>query len=223
MQIAMVWSFYCLVQVSTAGAFGQDAESLRELSRCLGWCQSLWGRHPESSKSQGQLLRSVFWCCHFMFTRVHDIYVYYMQCGSKILFNMTYLHTCIFCKLDITWDCYADVLYIYTLAGQKLCLLSRPTAKPFPPRILLSTWFWSISTPEKLFSLLNLKRGDNWPCHTCLNRSGTDQVMTQTFNRRKLSSYWSVTFVFFLVPRALQILPRIPHKREYLPCPPGLS
>ena len=25
----------------------------------------------------------------------------------------------------------------YTLAGQKLCLLSRPTAKPFPPRILL--------------------------------------------------------------------------------------
>ena len=54
----------------------------------------------------------------------------------------------------------------YTLAGQKLCLLSRPTAKPFPPRILLSTWFWSISTPEKLFSLLNLKRGDNWPCHT---------------------------------------------------------
>ena len=55
----------------------------------------------------------------------------------------------------------------YTLAGQKLCLLSRPTAKAFPPRILLSTWFWSMSTPEKLFSLLNLKRGDNWPCHTC--------------------------------------------------------
>ena len=24
-----------------------------------------------------------------------------------------------------------------------------------------------------------------------INRSGTDQVMTQTFNRRKLSSYWS--------------------------------
>ena len=26
-----------------------------------------------------------------------------------------------------------------TLAGQKLCLLTRPTAKPFPRRILLST------------------------------------------------------------------------------------
>ena len=53
-----------------------------------------------------------------------------------------------------------------------------------------------------------------------INRSGTDQVMTQTFNRRKLSSYWSVTFVFFLVPRALQILPQIPHKRELFSCPP---
>ena len=62
---------------------------------------------------------------------------------------------------------FGNSCYVNTLAGQKLCLLSRPTAKPFPPRILLSTWFWSISTPEKLFSLLNLKRGDNWPCHTC--------------------------------------------------------
>ena len=53
-----------------------------------------------------------------------------------------------------------------TLAGQSYA--SWPLyCKPFPPRILLSTWFWSISTPEKLFSLLNLKRGDNWPCHTC--------------------------------------------------------
>ena len=60
-----------------------------------------------------------------------------------------------------------DISATNTLAGQKLCLLTRPTAKPFPRRILLSTWFWSISTPEKLFSLLNLKRGDNWPCHTC--------------------------------------------------------
>ena len=53
-----------------------------------------------------------------------------------------------------------------------------------------------------------------------INRSGTDQVMTQTFNRRKLSSYGSVTFVFFLVPRALQILPQSPHKRELFSCPP---
>ena len=37
-----------------------------------------------------------------------------------------------------------------TLAGQKLCLLSSPTAKPFPPRILLSTWFWSFP-PLKSF------------------------------------------------------------------------
>ena len=61
-----------------------------------------------------------------------------------------------------------------TLAGQKLCLLSRPTAKPFPPRILLSTWFWLNSTPEKLFSLLNLKRGDNWPC-TPATQNGHDK------------------------------------------------
>ena len=44
--------------------------------------------------------------------------------------------------------------------------------------------------------------------------------MTQTFNWRKLSSCWSVTFVFFLVPRALQILPQIPHKRALFSCPP---
>ena len=36
--------------------------------------------------------------------------------------------------------------------------------------------------------------------------------MIHTFNKRKLSSCWSVTFVFFLARRALQILPQIPHK-----------
>ena len=49
----------------------------------------------------------------------------------------------------------------HTLAGQKLCLLSLGTANHFPifpPRILLSTWFWSISHRDKLFSLLNLNR-----------------------------------------------------------------
>ena len=65
--------------------------------------------------------------------------------------------------------------------------------KPFPPRILLSTWFWSISSREKLFSSLNLKNG--WTLTVLhlphkiymINRSGTDQVMTQTFSKRKLS------------------------------------
>ena len=58
-------------------------------------------------------------------------------------------------------------LFRNALAGQKLCLLTRPTAKPFPRRIFLLTWFWLISTPEKFFSLLNLKRDDNWLCYTC--------------------------------------------------------
>ena len=49
--------------------------------------------------------------------------------------------------------------------------------KPFPPRILLSTWFWSISTPEKLFSLSNLKQltVPHLPRKMdMINRSGTD-------------------------------------------------
>ena len=44
-------------------------------------------------------------------------------------------------------------LFRNALAGQKLCLLSRPTAKPFPPRIiLLSTWFWSWTLRQNLES-----------------------------------------------------------------------
>ena len=32
-----------------------------------------------------------------------------------------------------------------------------------------------LSTPWSLFSLLNLKRGDNWPWHTCRNAKWTDK------------------------------------------------
>ena len=46
---------------------------------------------------------------------------------------------------------------------------------PFPLRILLSTWFWSISTPEKLFSLSNLKRGEIWPVATPATQNGHDK------------------------------------------------
>ena len=53
-------------------------------------------------------------------------------------------------------------MIIYT--GQtKVMLLESSYCKP--TRILLSTW--SISTPEKLLSWLDSKRGDDWPCHTC--------------------------------------------------------
>ena len=48
-----------------------------------------------------------------------------------------------------------------------------------------------------------------------INRSGTDQVMTQTFNRRKLSSYWSIYIYIYICIYILSICPyfanRTPH------------
>ena len=58
-------------------------------------------------------------------------------------------------------------IWSYTLAGQKLCFLSRPTANPFPLESFCQPGQFP---PQKSFwvlSLLDLQRGDNWPCHTC--------------------------------------------------------
>ena len=38
-----------------------------------------------------------------------------------------------------------------------------------------------------------------------INRSGTDQVMTQTFNRRKLSSYWSIYGIWHMIYSPLHV------------------
>ena len=106
----------------------------------------------------------------------------------------------------------------------KVMLLESSYCKPFPHRILLVKMILVNFHPGKAFEFIKFKT--RWILTAphlprkmdMIIRSGTDQVMTQTFNKRKLSSCWSVTFVIFLVPRALQILLQIPHKRELFSC-----
>ena len=82
-------------------------------------------------------------------------------------------------------------------------LVEPSCCKPFPLRILLSTWFWSDFPPECLLSLLDLKRGDNLTVPhlprkmNMKNQSGTDSK--SWLNPSTIANFLPVeVYVFFV-------------------------
>ena len=89
-------------------------------------------------------------------------------------------------------------------------LLESSYCKPFPPRILFVNMILVNFHPGKAFEFIKFKT--EWiltvphlPCKMdMIIRSGTDQVMTQTFNKCKLSSCWSIfAYTLWLHPTEL--------------------